>query len=198
MLRRLVSNSFCFEIRENFEKFKGFSLSNIFDLNYKKILNISISILVVFCSMPFLVILLFVIAQIERILRKSVKPSEKFLAFTVFIENFLFVARFILSIILLYFYEKSDIEKYDDFLKCRNIEKKFFDEFSGVTKLRRCFFAFFVLNLISQGLDRFQICWECEEKIYEGVNDGTANNQDNQEKNVSLLEKLCNWIKGKN
>ena len=41
-LRKLVSKSFCSEIRDDFEKYRGTKLSNIFDLYYDKIHKISI------------------------------------------------------------------------------------------------------------------------------------------------------------
>ena len=45
-------------MREDFEKFKGTRLSNLFDLKYNKIRGFSIAILVVNCSALFLGIIL--------------------------------------------------------------------------------------------------------------------------------------------
>ena len=44
-LRKLVSKTFCSEIYDDFEKYQGTQLSNIFDLNYEKIHLISIACL---------------------------------------------------------------------------------------------------------------------------------------------------------
>ena len=59
-----------------------------------------------------------------------------------FIVIILYIARFVLSIILLYYIEKGDIEKYDKFLDCKNINTKFFKNFSDVNELRKCFLLF--------------------------------------------------------
>lgn len=56
-LRRLVSESFCLEIRENFEKFKGKKLSTIFDLKYSKVHKFAIAEMVISCVMFYLCLL---------------------------------------------------------------------------------------------------------------------------------------------
>ena len=48
-IRKLISESFCYEIQDNFIRFKGKKLSSIFDLNYNKIHKISIADLVISC-----------------------------------------------------------------------------------------------------------------------------------------------------
>ena len=45
-LRKLVSHSFCSEMYDNFEKYRGTKLSNIFELNYDKIHKFSIITLI--------------------------------------------------------------------------------------------------------------------------------------------------------
>jgi hypothetical protein len=59
-LRKLVSNAFCDQIREDFKKYQGKQLSNIFDLNYGKIRGISISVVIItsvliFCFTIFVI-----------------------------------------------------------------------------------------------------------------------------------------------
>lgn len=60
--------------------------------------------------------------------------------------------------------EKSDIAKFDDFLECGHVKVKYFHKISDVNKLRNCFFAFFILNIIIQGIDLIEKCCECIEK----------------------------------
>jgi len=45
-LRKLISKSTSLEIRENFEKFRGTNLSNVFDLNFSKVHAFSIATLI--------------------------------------------------------------------------------------------------------------------------------------------------------
>ena len=56
-LRKLISKSTCLAIRENFEKFRGTKLSNIFDLNYSKVQAFSIATLIL--TLVFFLYLLF-------------------------------------------------------------------------------------------------------------------------------------------
>ena len=101
-LRQLVAESFCSEIQENFEKYKGTKLSNIFDLNYGKIHKISIATLVVSCTSVFsgFLNICFLACHIQS---NGKYPCFIFL-FSCFIL-LLDVAKFILTIILVYFME---------------------------------------------------------------------------------------------
>lgn len=156
-VRKLVSDSFCSEIHDNFAKYKGKKLSNIFFLNYRRIFKISIANLVISCSIVlFCILFLFL-----RIKLRDFGPL-----FDLFL-TLLYVSRFILSLILFYFLGKSDIEKYDDFLDCKNVKVKSFNKFSDVNKLRKCFIAFLILNIIIQGIDQFEKCCECQFKSLE-------------------------------
>ena len=64
------------------------------------------------------------------------------------------IGRFVLLLILFYFFEHSDIESYDNFLDCPKVKVKVFDEFSDVNGLRKSFYAFMILNIINQALDK--------------------------------------------
>ena len=79
------------------------------------------------------------------------------------------IAKFVLSLLLLYFIESSDIGKYDDFLDCKNVQAKFFDEFTDVDKLRKIFLAFFVLNIISESIDKAKDLFEPCTKRGKGI-----------------------------
>ena len=60
--------------------------------------------------------------------------------------------------------EKGDIEVYDDFLECKNVRSKFFKKFSDIEHLRRTFIAFLIMNIIVQGIDKNEKCFENAEK----------------------------------
>lgn len=176
-MRQLASNSFCLYIRDGFEKFKGSKLSNIFDLNYSKIKNISIANLVCSCVLLFYIIVFGIIllisekcpihCHIPECLELVIGISA---IFFIILGILSYIARFILSIILFYFIEKGDIEKYDEFLDCKNINKTNFNQFSDITKLRNCCIAFLILNIIAQSIDQIEKCGDFVEKYEESEN----------------------------
>lgn len=143
ILRKLVADSFCSQIHDNFEKYKNRLLSNIFDLNYGKIKGICIAILVVFCMHNLVTILFYIfIKEIGSVLYVLI--------------ILLYIARFILSLILYYFMEKGDIQKYDDFLDCKKVKVKVFKKFSDVHIIKNCFFTFVIMNIINQGIEKIE------------------------------------------
>lgn len=149
-LRKLESDSFCEDIQESFVRNKMKRLSYIFNLKYEKIRGISIALLVLFlCMIVFTNLTLFV----------SVVFS--------FICLLIWIAKFVLFILLFHFFEKGDIGKYEDFLDCTNVKKSFFtDNFSDINKLRKTFIAFTVFNLLSEIFGRAESLFEpCDEKI---------------------------------
>ena len=151
-LRKLISKSFCSEIQDDFEKNRGTKLSNIFDLKYDKIHKLSIANLVVSCAC-----FLFGILNVCLLIQIYSKKIEQ--GFFILYNSFLAlldVAKFILTIILVYFMEKSDIGKFDDFLDCKNVKSKIFKKISDINKLRICFYGFVILNMISQGIDKLE------------------------------------------
>ena len=66
-LRRLVSDSFCMDMYDSFLRNKDKKISYIFDLNYTKIRNISIAILVLTLSFIVLVILALIGKEIGKL-----------------------------------------------------------------------------------------------------------------------------------
>ena len=149
--RRLVSDSFCSDMYLSLMNNKGRQLSHVFQLNYEKIRYLSIVTAFVYSAY-----ILFFLDQEE--LFNCLKTGFKggVLLF------FLWISKFILFFILIYFIENGDIGKYDDFLECNNVKKDFFKQFTDVNKFRKIFFAFTILNIISEVLDKlkefFEIC----------------------------------------
>jgi len=158
-LRKLVSKSFCSEIHDDFQKYKGTQLSNIFDLNYGKIHKISIAALVIYCVKIFFSFY-GILLSINRL---SITNKRNFCQYSI-ILILLIVTKLILSIILFYFMEKGDIEKYDNFLDCKNVKIKVFKKITDINKLRGCFFAFVILNIINIGIEKLDGLLE---KIYD-------------------------------
>ena len=159
-LRHLVSRLFCTEMQDYFVRFNGRKLSDIFDLNYEKIHKLSIATLVVSSIMIFFYIL---ICSFQKKLKKNVWIGS----IIAILSLLLYIAKLVLSIILIYYIEKGDIEKYDDFLDCHNVRVTLFDKFSEISTLRKCSFAFLILNFVEQGIDKLQKCCDYGEKANE-------------------------------
>lgn len=146
-----MSESECYEIRDNFERFKGTKLSNIFDINYSKIHKLSIATLVLECANIFLHCVFVVLFCLLK---------KKFLIYIYVCLNLLLeLSIFILSMIIFYYMEKSDLTKYDNFLDCPNVRPKIFKKISDVNRFVKCFYAFVIMNFIQMGLDK------CEKKV---------------------------------
>ena len=157
-LRKLVSESFCLEIRENFEKFKGKKLSTIFDLKYSKVHGLSIAEMVICCVIIFV-----------TLIGGFTKSNETCFIITSLIYLLLMIPNFILSFLLFYYMEKSDIERYDDFLDCKNVKVNTFKNIAGITKLRNCFYAFVVFNVILLGIEKVERLFDYAEKTEENI-----------------------------
>ena len=182
-MRKLVSGSFCLEIQENFEKFKGSKLSNIFDLKNNKIRRFSIAILITYCLAIFLLFIDFILIK-KRPAKEKPKTIKDYLI-TLCSLILIIVVEFILALILLYYFQKSDIEKYSDFLDCKNVNKNFFKQFSNINKLRNTFYAFFVINIVIQGLERLGLVI----KLFIDLKDD-KNKQSDEDKEAKAMKEL--------
>lgn len=154
-LRKLVSLSFCSEMYDNFKKYRGTKLSNIFDLNYDNIHKYSIITLFLSCG-----------NFIGKIIIRScglfaghhsgndilIISCAIFLWFVIFLD----AIRLIFSALIFYFMEKGDLEKYIDFLKCENVNVNFFKNISDVNRIRECFFIFVIMEFISLGIEKVE------------------------------------------
>ena len=121
--RQLASDSFCEDMEESFKRNKGKELSYIFNLRYQTIRKINIALIVVILSY----ILLYIVVVIVAIIFEN--SANDCLAIIGLISSILlflaWIAKFVLSLLLLYYIESSDIGKYDDFLECKNVQKNF-------------------------------------------------------------------------
>ena len=150
--RKLASDSFCVDMEESFKRNEGQKLSYIFDLRYQTIRKINIALIIIILSFILLTIAAIIVAiMIKKNRTNCLEILGIIISIMVF---FTWIAKFVLSLLLLYFIESSDIGKYDDFLECKNVKVKFFDKFTDVDKLRKIFLAFAVLNIISESIDK--------------------------------------------
>ena len=149
-IRKLESDSFCSDMLYSFRTNQNKTISYIFDLNYSTVHIISIVIIGLSCGM-YLIIIGF-----------SCRGSSEgcWIYVIVLIYLLLWLGRMVLSVLLFFYIEKGDINKYDDFLDCPNVKKKFFKQFSDLEKLRKCFLAFTIFNLISEFIDKILLLCE--------------------------------------
>ena len=170
--RKIESDSFCTDIHESFIRNNGKKLSHIFDLNYETIYGLCLALLLVMLAREALTIILIILIC---------KDKYQKVAFIILgiIAILLWIAKFVLFIILFHYIENGDIEKYDDFLDCKNVRTEYFKNFTDVDKLRKCFIAFTVLNLLADIFDKveklFEPCGQQNLKIYPIV-PSSANN----------------------
>ena len=178
-LRKLVSTSFCMEIFNDFDIYKGSNLLNIFDLNYKKIYSYSSANLALSC---LLVLLFFIGVYFANcfggctvcVVVKRINPEPVCCSYCniIFYIAFLIVygIRFVMSFVLFYYMEKGDIEKYNNFLDCSGVKVDYFKEnISNANKLRGCFYTFVIMNFILLGIEKIEKYLEVAEKSIENL-----------------------------
>lgn len=153
--RKLASSSFCSDLMESFERNEGKKLSFIFDLNYQAIRKLSIALLIV--DLSFIIL---TVVRLILIIKDCYRCPKIILFFVWFFRLIADIGKFVLSLILLHFIESGDIEKYDDFLDCRIVKEKYFEKFSDINKIRRCFLGFAVINIISESIDKLKDLFE--------------------------------------
>ena len=61
-------------------------------------------------------------------------------------------------------------------MDCHNVRVTLFDKFSEISTLRKCSFAFLILNFVEQGIDKLQKCCDYGEKANE-LEDDYLNSQ---------------------
>ena len=144
-LRKLVGTSFCGKTRNKFEYYKGKKLSKIFDCKINKIHRLSIGLVVIMCFPIFVNIITIIYIKVNSYYYGKIINAIRChfcLVICALITNL------VLLIIIGVTYNKGDIEEFNDFLDCPGVKKKYFDKFSDVTKLRKYFIAFEVLDSI--------------------------------------------------
>ena len=80
-------------------------------------------------------------------------------------------------------FEKGDIEKYENFLKCTFVNKKYFDKkFSQIDNLKIFYIWLIIINLVSEGLDKLETVLESYvEDIEENKTDESSNGTKDKE-----------------
>lgn len=198
-LRKLASRSFCHEIYGSFIKYKGRPLSNIFNLNIKILYGLSIALIIIYCifTLFFSFSILFIFSNRgENTGKKSCfKKFETYfhcckIRLAMALIN---IAKFVLFILFIYFFEKGDIEKYDNFLECGNVRKKFFSKFTDVEILRKNYTVYWISTIISEGTDKLEqlaeiIFFPNENDSHEDHDNHSSDKSNNQSMNKYSTE----------
>ena len=158
-LRNLVSLSICKEIRESLIEFKGLRLSKIFDFKLDKIrifsvISFGITILMNIINIVTVIYIIIISYKLVHAQNKKAHKIMTKLEIILIVLRFIYVARFVISLILYHFIETSDLDKYDDFLDCKNVRKNFFKKFSVAEELRKWFYLYLALEIAKQGIER--------------------------------------------
>ena len=164
--RKLESDSFCADMYDSFVRNNGKRLSYIFDLNYETIYGLSIALLIVTLGVIAFSITVFIFL----IKGKAICCAGIFAILILLC----WIAKFILFILLFHFIENGDIEKYDDFLDCRYVRTKYFKKFNDIEKLRKCFLAFTIFNLLSEIFDKAEKLFESGAKAEKDNDDSIS------------------------
>ena len=163
--RKLVSESFCFEIRDKFEKYKGKKLSSIFDVNYDiihlySIINLIISLILVGSLIIFGIFSIF-----EYNKKNCCKKAIYYITCVIFILSL--IGRLSSSFYLFYFMENGDLKEYNRFLECKNVKVKYFENFSDIKKLRIVFYFFITINVWDLAIQQIEKILEYAKKVKE-------------------------------
>ena len=143
--RKLVDSSFCQKIRNKFEHNQGQKFSKIFDGKINKIHRLSIGLIVVMCFPILMNIITIIYIKVNSY--SSLKIIKAIRCHFSLVISAL-ITNLVLLIIIGVTYKKGDIGEFNDFLDCPGVNKKYFNKFSDVTKLRKYFIAFEVLDSI--------------------------------------------------
>lgn len=181
IFRKLVSKSFCHEIYSSFIEYKGKPLSYIFDFNISRLFGISIPIFII--SLLFFSFFNLLFARCKKIVNFFDNKIVK-----IFIL-FLYIAKFVLFIIFFYFFEEGDIGKYENFLECKYVRKKYFSKFPDVDKIIKAYKTYWISTIISESLDTFEMLLEIiiEEKNKNKNNDNASEVTITQNNSVTAI-----------
>ena len=116
----------------------------MFNGKINKIHRLSIGLIVVMCF-PILVNIIMIIYIKNSYYDSDIIKAVRY-HFSLVISAL--ITNLILLIIIAVTYNKGDIGEFNDFLDCPGINKKYFNSFSDVTKLRKYFIAFEVMDSI--------------------------------------------------
>ena len=122
-------------------------LGLVFNLNIEKIhkrttqLIIVFFLVVLFIFLPFLMIYLY---------SKTRSLFMIVLTYIALLANYaLYIANFVITVLLVLAFYKGDTYRFLDFLSCKNVNKDEFDDYLYARKIKNDFIIFIILNIVS-------------------------------------------------
>ena len=90
--------------------------------------------------------------------------------------------------LLWYHLERGDIGKYEDFLKCKFVNKEYFDDnFSEIDTLRKCYIALIIINFIADVSEKFEtLLQSINEEIKDDKTDNSLNEINKTQKELKI------------
>ena len=122
-------------------------LGLVFNLNVENIHKRTTQLVIIFALQILFIVLLIVLLVL---IAKTESLMAIFLLTITIIGNYaLYIANFVITILLVLAFYKGDAHKFVDFLSCKNINTKEFSKYSFAKKLQKDFTIFFILNIVS-------------------------------------------------
>ena len=174
----------------SFNNYINQKFSYIFDLNYDTIKKFAIPTFIIFICY----LLLYLIIEKEKIYKFKCCEKSKCYNSNIYILKLIKTIFWFLKSLFYYFLwyhlERGDIGKYEDFLKCQFVNKKFFDKnFPDIDKLRKFYIALIIINLIADMLDKFDtVLKSSDEECVEKKEDKPINGPEESEKSIKENE----------
>ena len=185
--------SFCYDMYISIDSHTNNKFSYIFDLNYDTIKNYCIPTLIIFLCY----LLSYIIEEIIKLgLLKICKcDCDNFIFFcNAHINKIKLFKTFVGSLksffyyLLWYHLERGDIGKYEDFLKCKFVNKDYFDDnFSEIDTLRKCYIVLIIINLIGDLSEKFEtLLQSINEEIKDDKTDNSLNEINKTQKELKI------------
>ena len=122
-------------------------LGLVFNLNVENIHKRTTQLVIIFSLQILFIVLLIVLLVL---IAKTESLMAIFLLTITIIGNYaLYIANFVITILLVLAFYKGDAHKFVDFLSCKNINTEEFSKYSFAKKLQKDFTIFFILNIVS-------------------------------------------------
>jgi len=180
------NDTFCKDIYSSFSIYEGEKISYIFDLNYVNIKK--------YCLITFILYILYLLfiyppiiietfgctKKIEKILKIGKKKIDVILKIMKIFATIFWLIKSVFYYVLWLLIEKGDLQKYEDFLKCKYVKKNYFDEnFPDIHKFRIYYIFLLILNLTTELIDKVETSFNSITEENNKTNNSTSNEEIN-------------------
>jgi len=190
------NTTFCKDIYSSFSAHMGEKISNIFDLNSYNIKK--------YCLITFIFYVLYLIFIYPPIINEKFecfnkkekfcsigkKKIHKILKVMKILAAMFWLIKSVLYYVLWTLIEKGDLQKYEDFLKCKYVKKNYFDDnFPSIHKFRIFYIILLILNLTTELIDKVETSFNSILEENEKTDNSTSNEGQNNVTNcISITD----------